>query len=451
MNTNSTRLSITPVGRAVARSVLHPRSANQLIEYATRRVKDLLSLHDETDGEQQLHYALLHAAFSSDEYSVSGNSKNLPYQLEDLVGNLLADQSESYLIERPWRRNPKAANAAMLAMRWTEGRPRNQLATEFRPIGSGMLQGMIQEGADILSSWCDCLFVGTAPQLPDEDRPNILQGNPDLLSCLRSLASIIRAYVGNLRKGLPGDVLWMADLTRNDTNDPLLSRSEILALLYHGLTEPSVFLRRDTSHPVIDALKSVEVSNLNEFVRNLRISVQQYRQRRRQELWDASIKRIPVSLRPLFEELRQARGGIFETKTKAILDASGIAYEYLDDGKTPGAADLHLGLNHAVQAVVELKTAEGEGAVSLNGATDVRNGAAIVELDHLPKVTLANPGFDPNVPWQARKIRDLSLVEACHFAYGISLLICAEIDKDIFLNWLTQPGEVSVDHLRNLK
>ena len=258
MNTNSTKLSITPVGRAVAQSVLHPRSANQLIEYAARRAEDLLSLHDETDGERQLHYALLHAAFSSDEYSISGNSKNLPYQLDDLVGNPLANQSESYLIEQPWRRNPKAANAAMIAMRWTEGRPRNQLATEFRPIGSGMLQGMIQESADILSSWCDCLIVGTAPRLADEDRPNILQGNPDLLSCLRSLASIIRAYVGNLREGLPGDVLWMADLTKSDTNDLLLSRSEILTLQCHGLVEPEVFLRRDKSNSVIDASSASE-------------------------------------------------------------------------------------------------------------------------------------------------------------------------------------------------
>ena len=451
MNTDSTRLSITPIGRAVAQSVLQPRSANQLIEYAKRRVYDLLPLEDETEGEQRLHYALLHAAFSSDEYSISGSARNLPYQLDRLVGNTLADQSEPYLIERPWRRNPKAANAAMLAMRWTEGRPRNQLAPEFPPVGSGILQLMIQEGSDILSSWCDCLIVGTAPQLADEERPGILCSNPDLLSDLRSLASIIRVYVGILRKGLPGNVLWLADLMKNDTNHPLLSRSQILTLLHHGLTEPRDFLIRDKSRSVIDALKLMNISNLDEFIKTLKNSVRQYRQGRRQELWSASTKRIPVELMPLFKEIEPARGKTFETKIEALLGASGIAYERLDDGKTPGAADLLLGLNHAVQIVVELKTAEGEGAVSLNDATKVKSGAAIVELDHLPKVTLANPGFNPNVPWQARKIRDLSLVEACHFAYGISLLICGEIKKDTFLAWLVQPGEVSVDQLKNFK
>ena len=261
----------------------------------------------------------------------------------------------------------------------------------------------------------------------------------------------IRVYVGILRKGLPGNVLWLADLMKNDTNHPLLSRSQILTLLHHGLTEPRDFLIRDKSRSVIDALKLMNISNLDEFIKTLKNSVRQYRQGRRQELWSASTKRIPVELMPLFKEIEPARGKTFETKIEALLGASGIAYERLDDGKTPGAADLLLGLNHAVQIVVELKTAEGEGAVSLNDATKVKSGAAIVELDHLPKVTLANPGFNPNVPWQARKIRDLSLVEACHFAYGISLLICGEIKKDTFLAWLVQPGEVSVDQLKNFK
>ena len=450
MSANSTRLSITPVGRAVAQSVLHPRSASQLIEYVVDHATDLLALQDETDGEQRLHYALLHAAFSSDEYSISGSARNLPYQLDNLVKNTLADQTELYLIEHPWIRNPKAANAAMIAMRWTKGEARNQLAREFPPIGSGILQLMILEGADILSSWCNCLIVSTAPQRTDEERPKLLRGNSDLLTNLRNLALIIREYVGILRRGLPGDVLWMADLLNSDTNYPILSRSQILALFRHGLTEPVHFLRHDKSSSVITALKSVSVSNLSEFVKDLKISVRQHRQTKRRRLWDASTRRVSDNLKSLLSETELSRGKTFETKIEALLDVSGIAYKRLDDGKTPGAADLHLGLNHAVQVVVELKTAEGENTVGLNGAIDVRNGAAIVDLNHLHKVTLANPGFDPNVPWQARNMKDLSLIEACQFAYGISLLICNEIDKNSFLDWLTHPGMASVDQLMNL-
>ena len=74
-------------------------------------------------------------------------------------------------------------------------------------------------------------------------------------------------------------------------------------------------------------------------------------------------------------------------------------------------------------------------------------GAAIVRLEHLPKATLANPGFDPNVRWQARNVRDLALVEACQFVRGISLLACGEIDKDAFLNWLAKPGLLSISQL----
>ena len=129
------------------------------------------------------------------------------------------------------------------------------------------------------------------------------------------------------------------------------------------------------------------------------------------------------------------------------MDVTDIAYKWLDDGKTPGAADLYVGLDGAPQIVIELKTTKGERAVGLNDATDVIKGAAIVDLAHLPKITLANPGFDPAVPFQARNVSDLALVEACQFAYGISLLARGEIDMDVFLDWLAQPGMISVSQL----
>ena len=177
MNTQSTRLTVTPVGRAVAQSVLHPRSADQLIKYVVRRAGDLLPLIQDEAGEQTLYYALLHAAYSSDEYSHRGGAKKLPYQLGDLASNALADQFEGYLIESPWIRNPGAANAAMVAMRWAEGLPRNKLAREFRPIGSGVCQTMFREGAQILFAWSDCLAASTTPHLVDEDRPKVLRGH----------------------------------------------------------------------------------------------------------------------------------------------------------------------------------------------------------------------------------------------------------------------------------
>ena len=432
MNSNSTKLSTTPIGRAVAQSGLHPRSANQLIEYATKRAGDLLSCQDEKGGEKRLHYALLHAAFSSDEYSISGGVKNLPYQLGNLVPNSLADESEPCLIERPWIRNPGAANAAMVVMRWTEGHPRSQLAPEFRPVGSGVLQLMIQEGANILSSWCDCLIVCTDPRLADGDRPDILRDNPDILSSLRNLASVIRVYIILLRKGVPGNILWMTELMKGDTDYPLLSRDEIMALFQHNIREPQDFWKHDRSQLIIDALKSVRISDLNELLKDIRHAIRQYRQRKRKQLWHSSAEYVPVKLKPLIREIESARDREFETKIEELLDSSDIAYKRLDDGKIPGAADLYLGRDHAIQAVVELKTAKGEGTVSQNEAADVKIGASIVGLDDLPKVTLANPGFDLNVPWRVRNIRDLSLIEACHFTHGIALLISGEINENTF-------------------
>ena len=156
MTTNSSRLSVTPIGRAVAQSVLHPRSAIQLIEYTARCANDLLALtNDETD-EETLRYALLHAAYSSDEYTIRRGARSLPHQLNELVQNDLADRSESYLFEHPWVRNPRAANAALLAMRWAEGKRRNALSPEFKAIVSGVLQTMFRQSAEILFA---CLIV----------------------------------------------------------------------------------------------------------------------------------------------------------------------------------------------------------------------------------------------------------------------------------------------------
>lgn len=448
MTMQSTRLVVTPIGRAVAQSVLHPRSADQLIKYVASRAGDLLPLTQDGAGERTLFYALLHAAYSSDEYSYRGGAKTLPYQLNDLVSNALADQFEDYLIERPWRRNPGSANAAMVAMRWAEGLPRNALAREFQKIGSGVCQTMFREGAQILFAWSDCLAVSTTPHLVDEDRPQALRDTADLLRALRNLASVIRTQAVSVWVGLPGEVAWISRLTVVSSFQRLLSRPAILALFNRRLIDPVDLLRHDKFGEIIKALKSGGVPDPNNAAQSLQNAVRKYRQDRRKSLWKSAIGRAPHHFKALLEETASARGKDFEKKVETLLDEVGIEYERLDDGRTPGAPDLLLGPNHTGGIVTELKTAKDEGMVGLNESTDVIKGAAIVKLGHLPKVTLANPGFDPNVPWQARKVRDIALVEACQFAYGISLLACGEVDRDVFLNWLACPGALSVRQLK---
>ena len=448
MITESTRLAVTPIGCVVAQSVLHPRSADQLIKYAAGRAEDLLSLTQDESGEKTLRYVFLHAAYSSDEYNLRYGAKSLPYQLEGLVSNALADQSEDFLIERPWIRNEKPANAAMVVMRWAEGRPRNELAREFQYIGSGVCQTMFQEGAQILFAWSDCLTASTIPHLVDKERPKALRGDPDLLRSLRYLASAIRTQAVPIVVGLPGEVTWIYRLTAEASVQRFLSRPAILALFNRRLIDPVDLLRHDKFAEIIDAFTSVGVPDPNNAAQSLKNAVRKYRQDRRKSLWESAIGRAPERLKALLEKTVSACGKDFEERVETLLDEVGIEYERLDDGRTPGAPDLCLELNQTGGIVTELKTAQNDGLVGLNESTDVIKGAAIVKLDHLPKVTLANPGFDPNVPWQARKIRDLALVEACQFAYGISLLACGGVDKAVFLNWLARPGLLSVGQLR---
>ena len=447
MTTNSTKLSVTPIGRAVARSILHPVSANQLIEFAAYRADELLTLSQDEADERTFRYVLMHAVYSSYEYSRYDSTKNLPYQLKHLVQNTLADRSESHLIERPWRRNPKAANAAMLAVRWAEGQPRNELAREFPPIGSGTIQTMIREGVDILFAWSECLIAGTMPHLIDEDRPEILRDGADSHRVLRNLASGMRMHAHTIAAGLPGEVAWIARLMVPGTSRRFLSRHAILALLEHGLTDPVSLLRYDMFKEIIRALTPIGITDLDSVVKDFQKAVRVYRKEQRQNIWRTAIDRAPHDIKALLEDMVDAREKSFEKKIENLLDVVGISYKFLDDGKTPGAADLHVGLNHQVQVVIELKTAKNDGTIGLNEATDVIKGAAIVDLADLPKVTLANPGFDPNVPWQARRVKDLALLEACQFAYGISFLARGEIDENGFLDWLTQPGMLSVSSL----
>ena len=448
MNDQSSRLSVSPAGRAVAQSVLHPYSAYQLLEYSVRRVGDLLTLVDDENSEHLLRFILLHAAYSCDEYSQRSGGRNLPYQLDPLVHNGLANRSNDYLFDQPWNRNPKSANAAMLAMRWVEGKPRNELVQEFEAIGSGVLQNMFREGADILFGWSDCLLTGTDVHLADEDRPDLFLGNAGMLQALRKLVAAIRAQAQVVNIGLPGDAAWMALLNSNETGQPILPRRAIFALFSHGLFEPVDLLRHDTFNDIIDVLRPLNIFSLDDTVRRFREAIRIYRKDRRENLWGAAIRRAPDNCRAIVETMKASRGTNFESCIEDLLNQVGIAYCRVDDGSQAGAPDLHLGLNHEVQVVVELKTAQGEGAIGLNLAKEVISAASIVELGHLPKVTLANPGFDPNVPWQARRATELALVEACQFAYGVSLVARGDVSKDAFLGWLAQPGMLSVSQLR---
>ena len=443
MNGNSTRLSVSPVGRAVAYSILHPRSADQLIEFVADRANDLLALADDEAREIVFCYALLHAAYSSHEYEPRGSNRTLPYQLNVLIQNTLADVSENYLIEYPWTSNPKAANAALVATRWVEGCPRNELATEFDVIGSGVIQTMIREGAEILFAWSDCLIASTGRNLVEGDQPSAVRGDRDLLRAVRRLATDIRAQAGLVASGLPGEAAWMSELVTSGGNGMgrrLLTRPAIMALYRCGLTDPLELLRGETFKEIINTLKPLALPDLDSLVRDLRDAVRAYRQRQRAMLWHTATERAPENVAAILQDMESTRGKPFEKRVEDLLAAADIAYQRLDDGKTPGAADLRIGLSDTADLVVELKTTQGEETIGLNEATDVVKGAAIVDLAHLPKVTVANPGFDANVPWQARRVSDLALVEACHFGYGISLVARGEIDKDTFLDWLAQPG-----------
>ena len=312
MTKNSTRLSITPVGRAVAQSVLHPRSSYQLVEYAADRVSDLLVLNQQAESEEILYYSLLYAAYTSDEYNaVRGNSRALPYQFDNLIANTLADRSERYLIEHPWRRNVKSANAAMVAMRWARGRDRNSLAREFQRIGSGVLQNMFREGAEILFAWSDCLTAGTMPHLIDEDRPPVLREGSDLRRALRNLVSTMRAQAGPLVEGLPGEVAWMAGLTHGSSGQRILSRRAIVSLFDNGLADPDELLRRDMYPEIVSALRKVETQDADDVTKNLRTAVGQHRQDNRRKLWRNAIDSVTGRLKALFEGTVIARHTIF--------------------------------------------------------------------------------------------------------------------------------------------
>lgn len=235
----------------------------------------------------------------------------------------------------------------------------------------------------------------------------------------------------------------MAGLVANEPearNRVILTRPAIIELWKHGLTEPQELLRRDAFPKIIEALKPLGLSNLNDVAVRFRKAVELHRQVHRERRWSMAIDRAPANVQAVLRDMPASRGTEFETKVESLMNAVGIPFDRLDDGTVAGAPDFHMGLNHHVQVILELKTAQGEGTIGLNEATDVVKGAAIVDLGHLPMATLANPGFDPNVPWQARNVRGLALVEACEFAFGISLLAQGEIDKETFLGWLAQPG-----------
>lgn len=451
MSATSTRLAVTQVGRAVAQSVLHPQTADQLLGYAAGRVADFLELLQDTNKRELMDFALLHAVYCSHEYSTSlGNERFLPYQLDVRVENAIADRAELHLVEQPWQRDLSAANGAMVAMRWARGGRRDRLAGEFERIGSGVLQSMFREGSEMLVAWSDCLGASTMGFLHEEERPVALRVGVEKLRGMRNLARSVRVLARSLSVGLPSEVAWIAGLKSEGTGRACLPRIAVVELMGRELREPGTLLRRDKYAELVGAVTAVGIPKADEAVKNLRRAVEEYRRKERERLWKAAIEQAVGPLRGILEQTIDARQSAFETKIEEMLDVAGIAYERLDDGSIPGAPDFCLGSDASEQIVVELKTAANDKDVGLNGATDVVKGAAIVGRSKVCKATLANPGFEPNVPWQVSNVEDLALVEACQFGYGISLVTRGEVTKGTFLDWLRIPGMVAVSQLRGL-
>lgn len=438
MNNTSDRLSVTPVGRAVAKTILHPYSANQLLLYAATHAEALSQIAEH--GDDALLFVLAHAAYSSHEYTVRGNARVLPYQLNSRVTNELADQCNQYLMDKPWYRYPTPANAAMVVTRWAQGLPTDQLASEFNEIGSGMLRSMAWEGAGILHAWAECLSVAASVRYADDDRPSAFHGRGNICSELRNLLPAIQVQVQRLNFGLPGECVWLANVLDPGTRRSVLQRNVILDLYKNGLTDWTKLLQQETYRKIVAILRSRGVVDADEVAKRFLDAVREYRDQDRKRLWDISIECAPQQFQGIINGLRDARRERFESGFRDLLDKIGISYTWLDNGEESGRPDLVLGEKGRIRVVMELKTALDEGTINFNRARAVISSASTAGYAELPKVTVGHPAFDPNVPWQARRAKDLGLVEACELVYGLSMVIKNEIDEEKFIAWLAQPG-----------
>lgn len=438
------KVAVTTGGRAVARSGLLPRSADELIGYVSRNAAPLFELVKNCADPASQHcddfaFVMIHAAFSSSEYGGRdlGAKRCLPYQVfksaldgpQPRVGELMFAPIEDAPV-----------NAAILAMRWVGGEDIKSIESMLN-MRSGALQIMFSEAATILRGLSDILYAVTAAQDPSFLPTSLVIASvKDILELVGS----IRRLAARLDVGLPEEVIWMTTLVQSDT--PLLNRPQIRDLRNSGFMSPESILDTGRFPELLSALGQ-RSTQTTAFAQSLQSAVRNWRLDERQRLMESQRRRLPAECKELLQKFYRNREKEFETSLEEAFHCLGIAIEAKDDGTLHSFPDLVTSFLAGMTVSIECKSKTGTGSVTFNEATDVIRKASVNGLDHSFKITVCQPYVSPEVPRNLTRCSGLCVVNAEDLAEGLVRMRIGQLSLEAFADWLQRPGQAMRDML----
>ena len=438
------KLSVTNGGRAVARSGLLPRSADELIGYISRNAIQLVELIKQcaeptSQNCDDFAFVMIHAAYSCSEYGGRdlGAKRFLPYQVFKNQLNGPQSRVRVYMFA-PIEDAP--VNAAILATRWVGGANIRDVENVFG-IRSGALQTMFSEAANILRGLSDILYAITSPQdeclLPTSLSPESSKQVTELVGSIRRLAM-------RLDVGLPEDVSWMTTLLQNGF--PLLNRPQIMSLRNADFLSPEHLL--DTGRfPALMAAFGRPSTQITAFAQSLQTAVRDWKLEERQRLMESQRKRLPAECRDLILRFYRSREKDFEICIEEAFQCLGISIDAKDDGSLQSFPDFVTSALPSRKVSIECKSKTNSSSVTFNDATDVIRKASVNGLEGSFKVTVCQPYISPEVPRNLAKCSELCVVNAEDLAEALVRLKTGKITLEIFSDWLQRPGQALRDML----
>ena len=454
-------LSVTAVGRAVARAAFLPSTAEYYFDYFRTNVEALAELLEAAsiserekaeasrfgDLNEDLSFVLFHMCYTSPEFH-DGEVKArrfLPYPLQDLRESKRAKRLRGYLSVQPWNQGVLAVNAADISADWIVGTPLEVLESRFEDLRGGMIRDMLRTASSHLGGLADVLSAATSQSeaLPEANVFAWCLG--DQRSVMLRLIRRIHQYARQSVAGVPDDALWMADVS--DANgQPLISRRLAMKLRELGLKRLEDLLDRGRTNVFLQALGNVPDTNVR--VDRIRQAAERARLERTKRCRSRIEGRLPAC-DALINSYFEARGKEFEDCLEDCLRCVEILIVDRDDEeqRKPRFPDFVIQTEGGKVIVIECKSSQNGRDIALTGATDVGGKAALHGLSQSHLITICQKYVSTDVPRQIESQSNLSVINAEDLAVAMAYLKTGSITSERFVNWITTPGQPRVDEL----
>lgn len=454
------KIVINALGRAAARSGLLPASAHYFIEYLRSHASELNKLLPRAtvsgDGIPQelpkdidlldATFILTHLCFTSPEFSGSGVAarRRIPYQLGERLESPRAFKLDHLLAVRPWDRDVLAVNASDITISWISGTPLIDLEQRFEKLRAGVLRDMYRSLVGHLTGFTDIvdgmIVANDAGELPAE-YTWVAKERGLLFRIVRRSRQIARSIV----RGVPEDLLWLADLA-DANNRPLCRRPETIAIHKRDLRSLEEVVDPGRKTELIEALKDAHSDP--ERWRVIRTGAIRYRAERTERRKASHARRLGKECEGIVTDFYAKRGVPFEEVLEHCIEVLKIKIIGRDDvsKKGKGFPDFVIELN-GQKVVVECKSSEGAKDIPLGDVSDVFKKAGIHNFNTEPLVTVCQPYVATDVPRKIEASDRLTVVNAEDLAEALVRLHLNKLDYARFYNWITTPGQPRYEEL----